>query len=162
MDWPGLLLAFNLLECLDLREFCVFFFNFLFKSWTCCFKASTVSRFFSSAVWSVEDMLFFTSMILGSRAVFDRLWWLRLSMLISDLRPNYQPSESFFRRWPLRPSFVIVGRELGLRILHRILSISWIHSDLFYLIIHPFWKFLSLKNTSSKTALIFSGPSFIL
>jgi hypothetical protein len=64
MDQLGLLLGFILLECSDLHEPCVFFFDFFFKLWICFFRASTVSRFFSSEVWSVEDMLFFASIIL--------------------------------------------------------------------------------------------------
>jgi hypothetical protein len=64
MDQLGLLLGFILLECSDLHKPCEFFFDFFFKLWICCFRASTVSRFFSSEVWSVEDMLFFASIIL--------------------------------------------------------------------------------------------------
>uniref|UniRef100_A0A2N9I4K3 Uncharacterized protein n=1 Tax=Fagus sylvatica TaxID=28930 RepID=A0A2N9I4K3_FAGSY len=41
-DQLSLLLVFGLQECSDLHEPCVFFFNFLFKSWTWRFNASTV------------------------------------------------------------------------------------------------------------------------
>lgn len=58
IDRSGLLLAFGLLECSDLRELCLFFFNFFFRSWTCCLRASMVSRFLSSVVRLVEEMLF--------------------------------------------------------------------------------------------------------
>jgi hypothetical protein len=74
MDRLSLLLAFSLLERSDLCELWVFFFNFFFKFWTCRFKASTVSKFFSSVVQSVEDMLLFASILLGSRTFFDLLW----------------------------------------------------------------------------------------
>ena len=73
-DWLGLLLVFGLLEFSDLHEPWVFSYNFLFKSWTWHFNASTVSKFFSSAVRSVEDMLLLASILLGSRTVFGFLW----------------------------------------------------------------------------------------
>ena len=72
-DWLGLLLVFGLLKHSDLREPWVFFFNFLFKSWTWRFNASTVLKFSLSAVRSIEDILLFASIFLGSRTVLGFL-----------------------------------------------------------------------------------------
>ena len=71
-DLSGLILVFGLLECYDLLEF-LFFFNFFFKSKTCCFSASTVSSFPYSQVRSLVELLLLGSSTLFLRSVLERL-----------------------------------------------------------------------------------------